>query len=406
MVLSQDVRRALMIIGREGPLARSEIAREMAVNPSRMTRLTEVLFRAQLIEETGVGVSTGGRRGTLLTLSAKPYVTCGVRVSINGNVDVVFMSLRGEVLCRNEFDCGEDTTPEQLVALLKREIDMFIAAGKTHPSHLLGLGLGISGIVSPDEGIVMKTRAFPQWRKVPLVETLHESLGIPVFLENEVAQWTLAELWFGNGRGSNHFLFVNVDIGMRLGMVIDGRLYRGASGNAGELGHNTYKEDGPLCYCGNTGCLERYVSTDALLHWGREALSKHSDSKLAILCNDDGHQLKLTHIFEAAASNDRLAMALMRRVITPLGQSLASLIHIFDTQKILLAGSLTYAGDLLLNLLRQQIHIHTLTYLAERTQLEFAQFRNHGSAIGGGALILEKLCQGKIHIGSASVKSD
>jgi N-acetylglucosamine repressor len=395
MSFSDDTLRVLMVIGRQGPMSRSRISRELGFPPSRVTRLAEALVSAGLLEETGFEASTGGRRGTLLTFRQDTYIMCGIRISIAAVVDVVLMDLHANTLEQRSFTLSPDTTPGQVVAAVRQALEDCFTAHSGLRERLIGVGLGTSGLVSPERGCVLRSRAFPEWRDVPIVDLLAAALDVPVFLENEVAMSTAAEQWFGNGRGCRNFLYISLGQGVRMGLVIEGRLYRGMTGNAGELGHTTYRKDGPVCYCGNVGCLERYVSTDALLYWGRDALGSHSDSRLGQLCPRP-ENLNLDHIFQAAREGDRMANTLLRRVARPIGQTLAGLINIFDTEKILVAGGLAGAGDLLLSLLREQIDIHALPHLGANTQLQFAELKQHGTAIGGGALILEKLCSGRI----------
>lgn len=396
--LSQDTLNVLMLIGRQGPISRAGIARQLNFSASRVTRLTETLLSVRLVHETGFEKSTGGRRGCLLALSEDTHVLCGIRISINTVIEVVLMDLRANNLAREVFQGEPDATPEEVTSQINHALQRCLHRYGGDSQGPIAVGLGVSGLVNPTEGKMLRSRSFPHWKGVALAPMLEDVLGVPVFLENEVTMCTSAEQWFGKGRGCENFLFVGLGAGVRMGMVIDGRLYRGATGNAGELGHTTFRKKGPICHCGNTGCLECYVSTNRLLTWGREALRSYSDSILADLCGGNADALTLDHIVKAGERGDRLALTLLRRVCQPAGQTLAALINIFDTEKILVGGGLAIAGDLLLKLLEEEIAVHAFPLLRSSTALELSAFQEHGAVIGGGALILEKICAGEIKI--------
>ena len=399
--LSQDTLNVLMLIGRQGPISRAGIARQLNFTASRITRLTEALIAVRLVHETGFEKSTGGRRGCLLALSEDTHLLCGVRISISSTIEVVLTDLHANILAQEVFQADSSALPEQITAQIHVALKQCLAKGENFSQRLIAVGLGVSGLVNPAEGKMLRSRSFPHWKNVPLAPMLADALGLPVFLENEITMTTSAELWFGNGRGCQNFLFVGLGAGVRMGMVIDGRLYRGSTGNAGELGHTTFRKKGPICHCGNSGCVECYVSTNRLLAWGREALQSYSDSLLADFCNRKADALTLGHIIQAAERGDRLALTLFRRVCQPAGQSIAALINIFDTQKILVGGGLAAAGRLLLDLLEEEIAVHAFPLLRSTTTLEIAHFLEHGAVIGGGALILEKICSGDLKISGA-----
>ncbi len=396
--LSQDTLNVLMLIGQQGPISRAGIARQLDFTASRVTRLTETLLSVGLAHETGFEKSTGGRRGCLLALSEDTHILCGVRISIAARIDVVLMDLRANILAMEVFQANPEAEPEDIVKQIKDALAKCLLQGEDLSNRLIAVGLGVSGLVDSAAGKMLRSRSFPHWKDTPMAPMLSQALEIPVFLENEITMSTSAELWYGNGRGCENFLFVGLGAGVRMGMVIDGRLYRGATGNAGELGHTTFRSNGPICHCGNAGCVERYVSTNTLLAWGREALQTYSDSLLADLCHRDAKALAISHIFEAAHKGDRLAITLLKRVCKPAGQSIAALINIFDTEKILIGGGLAKAGNLLLNFLEEEIAVHAFPMLRAGTSLQLASFLEHGSVIGGGALILEKICSGDIRI--------
>jgi len=395
---STDSLKVLTLIGRQGPISRTRIGRLLNFTPSRVTRLSAALLASNLIHEIGREESTGGRRSTLLALRENHHVLCGVGISYSSVVEVVLMDLRANILEEEKFVLPSETEPEDLVDRIEGAFKACLANRDGLAQRVVGIGLGMSGLVNPFEGVVHSSRAFPQWHEVDLGAMLSKRMGLPVYLDNEVAMATLAELWFGQGRGSENFLYFSVGPGLRMGIVIDGNLYRGGTGNAGELGHITYDDNGPICHCGNVGCLEVFVSSDALLDQAHAALKSHSTSILVSKCKNRSENLQLWHIYQAASEGDRLALTLIRGLCTPLGRTLANIVNIFDTERLVIGGNLAQGGQIVLDILREHIQLRSLPVRGRNVQLELAAFGTGSPSIGAGALILQKVCEGEITV--------
>jgi len=183
-----------------------------------------------------------------------------------------------------------------------------------------------------------------------------------------------------------------------MGIVIGGKLYRGSGGNAGELGHTTYQADGPLCYCGNAGCLELFASTNALVQQVKEVLHERSGASGSPLGEIAPEQLQASHVFDAARDGDRLANSILDKALTPLGLAIAGLVNLYDTECIILGGPIAAQGDLVLERIRQTIEKRSLPHMAKSIQLECTSFGPEGGALGGGALIMQKMFEGVIPV--------
>lgn len=398
MSFSHDSLKVLMLVGRQGPISRTRIGKALDFTPSRVTRLSEGLLQSGLIHEIGHEKSTGGRRSTLLALREDNHVLCGIRISFSSVVQVMLLDLRANVIDEERFISPSDITPGELLDRIKLALEACYERQHGLKERVIGLGIGVSGLVNPIEGIVHSTHAFPQWQEVPLGEMLSERLSVPIYLENEVMMSTLAELWFGEGRACNNFLYFNFGPGVRMGVVINGDLYRGVTGNAGEVGHTTYDATGPICHCGNTGCLEVFVSSEALLEEARVAMRHHSRSLLIEMCAGRPENLDLHHIYRAAREQDRLALTLLRRLCRPLGLTMANMVNLFDTEQLIIGGSLAEAGEVVLEDFKEYIKRHSLPVMSRNVEVKLAAFDRSGTAIGGGALILQKVCEGIISV--------
>lgn len=387
----------LTLVSREGPISRREIGSALSLPAATVTPLVNELIRRDLVEEAGQKESTGGRRAALLHLKEASHILVGVKIAF-GMVQTVLMDLRANVIDQDSFSVAQSLSPVQVAEKTSTSIENTLRKNRIGRNKVRGVGVGVSGLVDPGGGIVHTSPAFPRWEEVSLAELLHHNLRFPVFLDNDVAMATLSELWFGAGRGRKNFLYVHLLPGIRMGIVIEGDLYRGSTGNAGELGHVTYDEKGPVCYCGSAGCLECYVSLHGLLRDARDAVAPHGGSLIGELCGGKLDQLEPEQIYRAAKEGDRLAISLLRRVCHPLGLTMAGLIDLFDSELIIIGGSLAQAGDVIREHLSGEIGLHTMRAHMQEVELKLESFGGRSTAIGAGALVLQNICEGQISV--------
>jgi glucokinase len=218
--------------------------------------------------------------------------------------------------------------------------------------QLTAVGVSAPGPVDHLRGVVTYPPNLPGWRDVPLASRLQQVLGVPCFLENDANAAAVAEHRFGAGRGVRHMLFITVSSGVGGGIIIDGALYRGASGGAGEVGHIVLNEDGPLCGCGRRGCLEVYSSGLAIAREGSDLVARKPDSRLARIAAE-GPPLTAEAVHRAASDGDTAARRIIAVAGHRLGEGIASLINVLNPELIVLGGSLIKMGDIYLGPMRE-----------------------------------------------------
>jgi len=321
-----DVNRSAVLahLGAQGPSSRAELARVLGVSPALMTQLTKELLADGLVVELDHEPSQGGRPARRLGLAQRGGSAIGVKVA-SDHVAFVEVALDGSVLrsASEPFDASASTLLADLTALLERFI-----AGSTG-GRLLGVGVGVPGSVDRQgDGVVVS----PQlgWNATPLGETLRRALRLPVLVENNVNALAMAERLYGTGRRHDSFLVVTIGTGVGAGVVVDGVVLRGAAGGSGEIGHTPVLEDGPLCMCGNHGCLEALVGEAALVRAARER---------GIV----GETAGMAALRAAADSGDPAASALFGEAGHLLGRTLAGLVHTLDPEVVILLGEGTAA---------------------------------------------------------------
>jgi glucokinase len=228
----------------------------------------------------------------------------------------------------------------------------------------------------------------PGWRDVPICRYLEERLGVPARLENDANAAALGEHVYGAGRGCRHLIYMTVSTGIGGGLIIDGRLYRGATGVAGELGHMTIEPDGPLCGCGNRGCLEALASGTGIAARGEELVAQGGSALLARLAQEQG-DLTAETVSRAAGQGDIACQGIIRRAGYYLGIGFASYVNIFNPEVIIIGGGLAKVGELLLGPARVEMAARAMREALKAVQLRPAELGDYAGVMGMVALLRE-----------------
>jgi glucokinase len=216
-------------------------------------------------------------------------------------------------------------------------------------SQLTAVGIGAPGLVNPETGILFTSPNLPGWQDVPLKDMMQEKLGKKTFVINDAAAAALGEFYFGAARGVRNFIYVTLSTGIGGGIIVDGKVYSGAIGAAGEVGHMTIDDDGPICNCGNRGCWETLASGTALAREARQRIKQGvRTSILEYAAGGDVEEVTAQVVHSAAEHGDRLAKELIARTGYYVGVGLANLINIFNPELIVIGGGLSNIGDMLL----------------------------------------------------------
>lgn len=321
-----DVNRSAILahLGAQGPASRADLARALVVSPALMTALTKDLIAEGLIVELEHSPSQGGRPARMLGLVSSAGRAIGVKV-VADHVAFVEVGIDGAVRrsASEPFDASANTFLADLTTLLRR----FIAGGSREP--LLGIGVGVPGSVDR-QGNGLVDSAQLGWAQVPIGSTLRREFSLPVLVENNVNALAVAERLYGIGRQHENFLVVTIGTGVGAGIVVDGVVLRGNAGGAGEIGHVPVSEDGPLCSCGNHGCLESFIGEAALVRTARERGIIGANSGMSALrAEADSDNPEATAVFSEAGHR--------------FGRALAGIIHTLDPEIVIVLGEGTAA---------------------------------------------------------------
>lgn len=251
-----------------------------------------------------------------------------------------------------------ETGAEGVVARIVAQAEVSIAAAMAETGarreQFVGVGIGAPGPLDRASGIV-KIAPNLGWRDVPLRDMVGRALGMDAELDNDANCATLGEWWVGAARGARHVVGMTIGTGIGGGLVLDGRLFHGASDVAGEVGHATIDPTGRRCACGNYGCLEAYASGPAIAERAREALASGEASALLALAGGDPLAITAATVYEAADAGDTLARVIVRETAGFLGAAVANLLNVFNPEVVVIAGGVTRAGDALFEPLRAEV---------------------------------------------------
>ncbi|WP_432476618.1 ROK family transcriptional regulator [Nocardioides sp. GXQ0305] len=374
--------RVLAQLRDEGPLSRVQLADRLDV--SRTTIAAEVTRLAELglAQEVGPAASRGGRRSTMVDL-APDLRFVGISIGATG-LSVGVTDGRLAVLGSRQIECDIRTGPEAvLAAAIEEARSVLEECGGVKP---LGAGIGVPGPVDFHRGVSVSPPIMPGWDGYPVRDAVARELGCSVVLDNDVNVLAAGEQHAGVARSARDFLFVKIGTGIGCGIVVDGELYRGVDGCAGDIGHIRVEEFGPTCACGNTGCLEAFSGGAALARDATAAARAGRSPILAEILEQRG-ELTAADIGAAVAQGDAQAVQLIRDSGHRVGQVLASLVSFFNPGLIVIGGRVTGLGHALLAEIRGVTYRRSLPLATGNLPIVLSELGDEGGVIGAARLI-------------------
>jgi glucokinase-like ROK family protein len=382
----------------EAPVSRAQIAQATGLNKSTVSSLVESLLERKLIYETGMNSVGAGRPATMLEINPQAGGIICVELGVDF-VAVAVTDFTGNILWRktetaNPTDAHEKTLAQTL-ELAKKAIDFCKKKGL----HLFGLGLAMPGTVDLDEGTLIFAPNL-QWRNVPLRTFFSEHTGLKVFIENDANAAAVAEHLFGAARQSQNFIFVFAGIGIGGGLFLDGNLYRGEVGYAGEIGHSPIMAE-PFqspCHCGNRGCWEAYANQYSIIRRVQARLEAKRSSIIPQLMEEQDAPMSLSIIKQAADAGDEEVIEALSETGTAMGIGFATLLNILNPEKIILGGPLSIVGNYLLPSAKNAATKHALPEMRPKVDILLSSFGEDASLIGAVSIVVDDILSNPTHI--------
>jgi len=380
-------RTILNLIRKNRRFSRPQIARNLGLSFPAVTNLTKELISQKIIIESGYCEPEGGRRASYLVLN--PDYACSVGVEVSGSgLGIVIADFAGNVKDSSQSSFDAIKSPDELIEKICSEISSIIE--KNRGTTVKGIGIGIAGIVERASRTSVRFPRLESWENVPIGNIITQCTGLNTFIENDVTAATLAELRYGKGISEDNFLLLHIGRGIRLGIVVDSRIFHGATGNPGEIGHTNAVEDGPICYCGNYGCLESIASPPAIVRQTCEALAKGVDSSLKEIASGDFSRIDIKSIFNAARSGDRLATNVLGKAAEAIARSVANVANVFDPSALILSGIIRDTHGIFFETLCRVFSSYVLQSFKITPAIEVSQLSNSPCALGAATLVFEE----------------
>lgn len=373
--LIREINQALVLnaVRTQGALSRTEIAQQTGLSLPTISDITAELIESGLLYERSTGVSTGGRKPVLLALNAQAGYAIGIKLT-EETLTAVLTDLDATIVARESTPItGHE--PEQITAAMATAVQTLVPAARGGP--VFGVGVGMAGVIDRERNLVRHATYFG-WRNLAFGQLLERQLELPVIVDNDVNALTTAEQWFGSGRGVADFVVISLGRGIGLGMVLDGRLYRGSRGGAGEFGHTTVVPDGPLCACGKRGCLEALISDPAIAGRATAAL---------------GRELSVQEAVDGALGGDAALQSIFAAAGRTLGLAVANLVNVLNPALVIISGEGVRAGELVMAPFQRALREHCFDGLDDDLRVVTEPWGDEAWARGAASLLLGELFQ-------------
>jgi glucokinase len=306
-----------------------------------------------------------------------------IGVDLGGtNLRTALLDDGGEILERHKEATDAFEGYRKVIEKLLLNINRMRRNADLQGTKVVAVGVGAPGVIHAHRGVVVKSPNFPDWDNLPVKQLLEDALGVPVFLENDANAAALGEQWRGAGKGIKSMIFLTLGTGVGGGIVHEGRIWQGADGMAGEVGHMTIFPDGRQCGCGNTGCLEMYASSRGIVMSYLEALKWEQKGQ-------DRQDITSAEVYRAAREGEPLAMLVMQQMGRFLGIGIANLINIFNPEMVVIGGGVKDAWELFMEGTREEIKKRAFAYPAERTRIVPSTLGDDAGIVGAAAVALQ-----------------
>ncbi|WP_277678459.1 ROK family transcriptional regulator [Gracilibacillus dipsosauri] len=366
-----------------GSISRAQIAKETELTPPTVGTIVKELLDQELIKESELGESQGGRKPTMLVLNTTGFHIIGIDAGPS-NILFILSDLSGNVVDKIDRKIGNPINETKFLELLTHGVQQLIE--QNSQLKFIGIGVAMHGVVDSEAGLAIFAPNL-QLRNIPIKQHLESTFDMEVKVENDAKSLALGEAWFDDNQISyKSMVAVNVGRGIGAGMVINGKVYNGEHGIAGEIGHMMIDINGKRCTCGNKGCLQTLASGPAIADRAMELLKHGEKSVLA------EHQIVTAKkVYEAAEQEDVLAKQLLYETGVYLGIAFTNLIHISNPSKIIIGGGVSKAGKHLLAPITETIRKRAISEKAQNTPVTISTLGDYGSSLGAVGLVLSEL---------------
>ncbi|SFK92004.1 ROK family transcriptional regulator [Streptomyces pini] len=383
-----NLERVVRAVRIAGSLTQAEIARTTGLSAATVSNIVRELKDNGTVEVTPT--SAGGRRARSVSLSGDAGIVVGVDFG-HSHLRVAVGNLAHQVLAEESEPIDVDASASQGFDRAERLVERLIEVTGFRREKVIGMGLGVPGPIDVETGVLGSSTILPGWAGTNPREELASRLGVEVHVDNDANLGALGELVWGSGRGARDLAYIKVASGVGAGLVIDGQIYRGPGGTAGEIGHITLDESGPVCRCGNRGCLETFTAARYVL---------------PLLHSSHGPDLTMPEMVRLARSGDPGCRRVVADVGRHVGSGVANLCNLLNPSRVVLGGDLAEAGELVLGPIRDSVSRYAIPSAARRLTVVPGALGGRAEVLGALALVLSEMGDSTLLDGSLNGSPD
>ena len=379
-------KKILNLLYKYDSLSASSISNKIGVSLPTATALLNELTRLKFTEQCGTGVSRGGRKPNLFRLSNESIFIIACELDQYKGKITIYNSHNQNIAPIVYFETNIDD--EALIDKIYAHVETLIKENEIERSRIFGIGLTMPGLVDEEKGINYTIKK-PEFRN--LKQRLSEKFSCMQYVNNDARMQAYGEYIFGKAKGHANAVIANWSWGIGLGLILNGKLYNGSSGFAGELSHTKVVEEGKLCACGKRGCLETIASADILVEMAKNGIKNGNVSQLTQKFKNRPEDLKPEHVIKAAKMGDEFSIALLNKLGQSLGKGLSIAIQLLNPDIIVLGGVISGANQFILTPIQQAINSYCLEQISTNVKIVISENWEQSGLLGVTAMLFQEL---------------
>ncbi len=378
-----------MILGllyNERYLSAADISNKISVSLPTTKTLLDELIALGAVMTSGIGDSRGGRKPALYSLVSDAFYVIAIGIERFNAKLTIFNCYNETITPVQQIETHIDSPT--LVDTLHQEVTELIRKNQIDDSKIVAVGIYMPGLIDSVHGINYTIKDPSQQN---IVKAIKNKFGKDIFIENDARMQALGEFIFGKAKSTKNALVLNWSWGLGLGMIMNGQLYGGSTGFAGEFSHIKLQEDGALCICGKRGCLETVASANKVIELALEGIKNNTISQLTTHFKEDPKALRPEHVVNAARSGDEFAITILNKVGSSLGKGLSILIQLLNPEIIVIGGPLSKANQFVLTPIQQALNRDCLEKISNNVKIEISEIDEKSGLLGLSALLFQKV---------------
>ena len=391
ILLSGDEAEVMRALGRQEKISRTEITNITGWSKAKTSQVIRSLVGKGFLVEVGEGASQGGRKPRLLRLNDQLGYLVGMDIGAT-SIDLVLTDVGGKVLQSRSEPADVRQPPDAFFTRCCKHILAMAASQGCRPDQILGIGVGVPGPVDFSHAVLVAPPLMPDWENFPIRDFIQRTFPAAyVVVDNDVNIMALGEQRAGDGSGVDHFIFIKIGTGIGAGIVSNGKIHRGSLGCAGDIGHICVDKQGPVCRCGNTGCLEAMAAGPAISEKAMQAAKNGLSPLLLQMLESNGGYLRPEDVNAACREGDQAALEIIRSSGQMVGDVLAGLVNFFNPSHIFIGGGITNFGNHLLVAIRRAVLRRSLPLATRNLSINYSRMGPEAGVTGAVALAREYL---------------